>query len=122
MTNFTITFRLVQKHSSSMISLQFSNKYNSIHHAEQFHTCFILSGIFNVCIDDIKDIINSSNISEDYEYKLPFSSWMHKSRPESISGIQQDFINITRKTISALKCTDMMKEQRIVAINVTKKP
>ena len=122
MTNFTITFRLVQKHSSSMISLQFSNKYNSIHHAKQFHTCFILSGIFNVCIDGIKDIINSSNMSEDYEYKLPSSSWMHKSRPESILIIQQDFINITRKTVSALKCRDMMKEQRIVAINVTKKP
>ena len=74
MTNFTITFRLVQKHFSSMISLQFSNKYNSIHHAEQFHTCFILLGIFNVCIDGIKNTINSSNISEDYECKLPSSS------------------------------------------------
>ena len=121
MTNFTITFRLVQKHFSLMISLQFSNKYNSIHHAKQFHTCFILSGMFNVCIDGIKDIINSSNISEDYEYKLPSSSWMHKSRPESILIIQQDFINITRKTVSALKCRGMMKEKLTVAINVTKK-
>ena len=95
---------------------------NSIHHAEQFHTCFILSGMFNVCIDGIKNIINSSNISEDYEYKLPSSSWILKSRPESIADIQQDFINITLETVSALKCIDMMKEQRIVAINVTKKP
>ena len=121
MTNFTITFRLVQKHFSLMISLQFSNKYNSIHHAEQFHTCFILSGMFNVCIDGIKNTTNNSDISEDCECKLS-SSWIHKSRPESIADIQQDFINITRKTVSALKCIDMMKEQRIVAINVTKKP
>ena len=104
-----------------MISLQFSNKYNSIHNTEQFHTCFILLGIFNVCIDGIKNTINSSNISEDYEYKLPSSSLMYKSRPESISDIQQDFMNITRKTISALKRRGMMKEKLTVAINVTKK-
>ena len=103
-----------------MISLQFSNKYNSIHHAEQFHTCFILSGMFNVCIDGIKNNINSSNIYEDDTYELPSSSWMLKSRPESISAIQQDFINITRKTVSALKCRGIMKEKPTVAIDVTK--
>ena len=121
MTSFSVMLKLVQKHFSSMISLQFSNKYNSIHHAKQFYTCFILSGMFNVCIDGIKNTINISDIFEDYEYKLPSSSWMHKSRPESISDIQQDFINITRKTISALKCRGVMKEKLTVAINVTKK-
>ena len=122
MTSFNTIFRLAQKHFNSMTCLKFSNRCNSIHHSKQFHTCFILSSIFNVCIDGIKNTINSSNISEGFEYKLPSSSWMLQHRPNSIQSIQKDFIDITRKTVSALKCRHIMKEKITVAIDVTKKP
>ncbi len=111
MTSFSVMFRLVQKHFNSRTCLKFSNRYNSTHHSKQFHTHFILSGIFNVCIDNIKNTINRSNLSDTFEYKLFSSSWMLKSRPESIVDIQQDFIKITRNTVFALKCRDIMKEK-----------
>ncbi len=121
MTNFNITFRLAQKHFNSMTCIQFSNRYNSIHHSKQFHICFVLSGLLDVCIDDIKSTINGLNISGNFEFSIPSSSWMLAHRSTSIHDIQNDFINITRKTVSALKGRGLMKEKLIVAIDVTKR-